>query len=99
MGNGIVRARAVSEQETLADNEMSVDVHETARMGGKHQQQRRVVGNQAIHDVVMAHEVNSDQLVFGFGPDDAFCLAGLLRVPVVVLSVARVCVLHFWLSR
>lgn len=73
---------------------MSVSVHETARMGCEHQQKRRIVGNKHVHDIVMAHVVNFDQLFVGFRVDDALRFAGLLCVAVVVLAVRCGPVLH-----
>lgn len=90
----ITQARHVSQQETLTDDDITVDVHETARVSSQHAQQRRVVGDKHVHDIVMTHVVNFDQLFVGFRVDDALRFTDLLLVAVVVLPVRCGAVLH-----
>lgn len=90
----IAQSLGVTQQETFTDDDMSVDVHETARMCSEHQQQRRIVSDKHVHDIVMTHVVNFDQLFVGFRVDDALRFAGFLLVAVVVLAVRCGAVVH-----
>lgn len=95
----IAESRHVSQQETLANDDMTVDVNKTARMGCKHQQEGGIVGYEHVHDIVMTHVVNLDQLFVCFRIDDALRFTGLLLVAIVVLAVGCCPVLHDLASR
>lgn len=83
-----------SHKETATNDDMTIQHHERPWVITHDLQQRVVVHDDVVHDVVGVHEVNLYGFFTGFGPDDARCLAGLLDVAVVELRVGFFPVLH-----